>query len=198
MFTGRYVSLEPLTTNHAAEITAALGSDRTSYRWATVPVDANDVIATISARLALQDAGSWIPFVQRRTSDRAIVGMTNYLVLERWNGADHHPTSVEIGGTWLNPSAQRSPVNTEAKFLLLQNAFETWQVQRVQVKTDERNDASRAAIERLGATFEGILRNFQPGQGENGTGSPRNTAMFSIIASEWPAVKAGLIAKLDR
>jgi N-acetyltransferase len=80
--------------------------------------------------------------------------------------------------------------------LLLSNAFDVWGVKRFQIKTDERNARSRAAIERMGATFEGVLRNFQPGQGESGAGQPRNTAMYSVTADEWPSVKAALEARL--
>jgi N-acetyltransferase len=196
MLSGRYVQLEPLRSEHQAEVLDAIGSDRSSYEWAPVPVDAADVAATFATRMQLRDSGSWIPYVQRRLSDGAVVGMTNYLAIERWNGADQHPTSVEVGGTWLNPSAQRSPINTEAKFLLLSNAFDVWGVQRFQIKTDERNTRSRAAIERMGAQFEGVLRNYQPGQGERGAGLPRNTAMYSVTAAEWPLVKAALQARL--
>jgi N-acetyltransferase len=196
MLSGRHVRLEPLTDLHQPEVLAAIGHDRSSYQWAVVPIDTEDVAATFATRIQLRDAGSWMPFVQRRLADGVVVGMTNYLAIERWNGPDQHPTSVEVGGTWLNPSAQRSPINTEAKFLLLSHAFDVWGVQRFQIKTDERNLRSRAAIERLGATFEGILRNYQPGQGERGTGQPRNTAMYSVTPVEWPAVKAGLEARL--
>jgi N-acetyltransferase len=108
MLSGRYVQLEPLAVEHQPEVIAAIGSDRASYEWAVVPTDAADVAATFATRFQLRDAGTWMPFVQRRLADGAVVGMTNYLAIERWNGPDQHPTSVEVGGTWLNPSAQRS------------------------------------------------------------------------------------------
>ena len=106
------------------------------------------------------------------------------------------PDEVEIGGTWLAASAQRSAINTEAKLLMLSHAFEVWQVNRVALATDARNERSRAAIERIGATFEGVLRrhrwSFAPGE----SGQPRDTAIFSIVPSEWPDVKARLTARL--
>jgi N-acetyltransferase len=198
MFTGRFVQLEPLSHDHAAELAVAAGPDRSTYSWGPVPRDLADAEATIATRLALQETGSWIPFVQRRLTDNHVVGMTNYLNVERWNGADKDPTSVEIGGTWINPSAQRSAINTEAKLLLMQHAFEVWGVHRLQIKTDARNTKSRDAIERLGATFEGVLRNYQMGNGDLGEGSPRDTAMYAVLPAEWPAIKAGLVAKLNR
>lgn len=189
MLTGQFVQLEPLTVEHVNEIAAAVGEDRSAYAWAPVPRDYNDAAATVATRLQQGDSGLWVPFVQRRLADGAVVGMTNFLSIERWNGPDANPTSVEIGGTWLNPSAQRSPINSEAKLLLLTHAFEVWHVVRVQIKTDARNQRSRDAIARLGAEFEGVLRNFQPGNGDRGEGAPRNTAMFSVIADEWPTVR---------
>ncbi len=198
MFTGRYVSLEPLALAHIDGLLSAIGPDRSTYEWSPVPQDLASTEALVQSRLALAASGGWIPFVQRRLSDQAVVGTTNYLNVERWNGPDTDPSSVEIGGTWLTPSAQRTPINTEAKLLLMQHAFEVWRVQRLQIKTDARNAQSRAAIERLGATFEGVLRNYQMGNGDLGDGAPRNTAMYSITPTEWPEVKAGLLAKLDR
>ena len=197
MLVGRFVQLEPLTLEHVDEIAAAVGDDRSTYQWAPVPTNLADAEATVKTRLRQRDNGSWMPFVQRRLADHAVVGMTNFLSIERWNGATGNPTSVEIGGTWLNPSAQRSPINTEAKLLLLMLAFETWNVVRVQIKTDARNERSRNAISRLGAQFEGVLRNFQAGNGDQGEGSPRDTAMFSVLPSEWPAIKERLMRALD-
>ncbi len=197
MLVGRFVQLEPLSLDHIDEIAAAVGDDRSTYQWAPVPKNYDDAVATVQTRLQQRDSGSWMPFVQRRLADHAVVGMTNFLSIERWNGPDTNPTSVEIGGTWLNPSAQRSAINTEAKLLLFAVAFETWNVVRVQIKTDARNQRSRAAISRLGAQFEGVLRNFQAGNGDLGEGSPRDTAMFSILPNEWPTVRARLEHSLN-
>jgi RimJ/RimL family protein N-acetyltransferase len=113
-----------------------------------------------------------------------------------WPGRDT-PAEVEIGGTWLATDAQRTPLNTEAKLLLLSRAFDDWHVFRVAVMTDERNERSRAAIERLGAVFEGVLRNHRPSTGFLGhPGRPRDTAAYSIIQSEWPDVRHRLQARL--
>jgi N-acetyltransferase len=195
---GVHVILEPLTNSHAPELAAAAGSDRSTYAWGPVPRDLADAEATVAARLALAASGSWMPFVQRQVADGTAVGMTNFLNVERWNGIDRDPTSVEIGGTWLAPVAQRSAINTEAKLLLMTQAFDVWGVHRLQIKTDARNQRSRDAIERLGATFEGVLRNYQMGNGDVGEGAPRSTAMYSVMPDEWPAIRDALQARLAR
>jgi RimJ/RimL family protein N-acetyltransferase len=102
------------------------------------------------------------------------------------------PYAVEIGGTWLAATAQRTGINSEAKFLLLRHAFETWGVARVDLKTDARNERSRAAILRLGATFEGVLRSWQPSLVQGEQDRYRNSAMFSITREEWPQVREHL------
>jgi N-acetyltransferase len=200
---GRFVRLDPLVADDAPLIEAAVdGVDRSTFAWGPVPTTdptvpgASSAAATVASRLAQAATGAWMPFVQRRLLDGAIVGMTNYLNVERWvAGGD--PTSVEIGGTWLLPVAQRTPINTEAKLLLLRHAFDVWHVVRVQIKTDARNEKSRRAIERLGATFEGVLRNYQPGNGDVGTGAPRDTAFYSVIDREWPDMRARLEVTLS-
>ena len=137
----------------------------------------------------LQAAGTDLPFATVRCTDDGVVGSTRYLDIRRPHRA------IEIGWTWLTPAAQRTAVNTEAKYLMLRHAFEGQGAVRVQLKTDERNAQSRAAITRLGAVPEGILRNYQTRAHD---GYVRNTAMFSITNTEWPAVKAGLEARLAR
>jgi RimJ/RimL family protein N-acetyltransferase len=108
------------------------------------------------------------------------------------------PYAVEIGGTWLAASAQGTGINVDAKLLLLTHAFEHWQVGRVDLKTDARNERSRNAIARIGATFEGVLRSWQPSLVAGEEGRLRDTAMFSIVAGEWPAVRARLDQRLAR
>ena len=190
--TGTHVQLEQLSLDFADELTAAGNQDRSSYGWTPVPPTVEGMQRYIAGLLGDQQARTAVPFVQRRISDRALVGCTRYLRLEWWAGGDL-PAEVEIGGTWLAASAQRTPINTEAKYLLLSNAFDTWNVHRVSICTDARNTPSRTAILRIGASFEGILRShrgsYAPGE-ENTVA--RDSAMYSVIRSEWPAVKLGL------
>ena len=108
---------------------------------------------------------------------------------------DRAPDVVEIGATFLAASAQRTPVNTEAKLLMLTHAFEVWGVLRVSLKTDARNERSRAAIERLGARYDGTLRRHMPAYGPGG--GPRDSAFFSILSEEWPEVKSRLQSRLQ-
>jgi RimJ/RimL family protein N-acetyltransferase len=147
--------------------------------------------------LALRDTNEAVPFTQRLRTTGRIVGCTRLMELRRWRGRIE-PDEVEIGGTWLAADIQRSAVNTESKLLLLTHAFATWNVDRVALATDERNQRSRAAIPRLGASFEGILRNHRPSRVPGEDGRPRNTAMFSITAGEWPTVRQVLSDRLDR
>ena len=197
---GRHVTLEALRAEHAAGLAAAAAESRDTYAWAPVPKSLAEAEALIATRLKLQEARSWMTFATRRLSDERIVGSTSFLNIERWEWpqATGDPDSVEIGATWLASSAQRSAVNTEAKLLMLTQAFDAWGVQRVQIKTDARNVRSRAAIERLGASFEGVLRSYQPAQGDVGFGGVRDTAMYSIVRAEWPIVRSALNVRLER
>jgi RimJ/RimL family protein N-acetyltransferase len=195
--TGKHVQLEQLSLDCAEELTAAGNEDRSTYGWTAVPPTVEGMQRYITGLLKDQHARTAVPFVQRRISDGALVGCTRYLRLEWWAGGDL-PSEVEIGGTWLAASAQRTPINTEAKYLLLSNAFDTWNVHRVSICTDARNTQSQTAILRIGASFEGILRShrgsYAPGE-ENIVA--RDSAMYSVIRSEWPAVKAGLEGRLQ-
>ena len=195
--TGTHVQLEQLSLDFADELTAAGNEDRSSYGWTPVPPTVEGMQRYIVGLLSDQQARTAIPFAQRRISDGALVGCTRYLRLEWWSGGDL-PAEVEIGGTWLAASAQRTPINTEAKYLLLSNAFDTWNVHRVSICTDARNTPSRTAILRIGASFEGILRShrgsYAPGE-ENTVA--RDSAMYSVIRSEWPAVRLGLKGRLQ-
>jgi RimJ/RimL family protein N-acetyltransferase len=139
----------------------------------------NAWIAKANAQTA---AKTNIWFATRRRADDQPVGVTSYLNISQ---ADR---SLEIGGTWLTPAAWRTAINTECKYLLLRHAFETFGCLRVQIKTDERNLRSQRAIERLGATREGVLRKYQATY----TGYQRNTVIYSIIDTEWPKVKQQL------
>jgi N-acetyltransferase len=192
---GTHVTLVPMSLDHVDGLVAAANENRVTYDWTTVPGAADEMAAHIGRLHKLRDMGTWMPFTTTCAGNGEVIGATAFLSIEWW-GRGEFPDSVEIGSTWLTSSAQRTVANTEAKLLMLTHAFEVWGVQRMQLKTDARNERSRNAIARLGAQFEGVLRNFQPGAGAKGAGAPRDTAMFSILPSEWPAVRerlAGLV-----
>lgn len=194
---GRHLSLVPLAKTHAAALHAAADRDRSTYGHTVVP----DGLAAMEAYIdgLLQDAArdTAVPFAQVRSSDQSPVGCTRFMNVVWWPGRDT-PAEVEVGGTWLAADAQRSPINTEAKLLLLTHAFDTWRVFRVALCTDAANTRSRDAIERIGASFEGILRRHRPSAGHFGTpGEARDSAMFSITDHEWPAVRDRLRQRLD-
>lgn len=177
---GQHVTLAPLSQSHAADLTqaaAALGP-----LWYTSIPDANSIPAEIDRRNALPDMCA---FAQVDRAGKA-VGMTTYMQTTETD------RRVEIGSTWLAPSAQRGPLNTEAKLMLLTHAFETLDCVRVEFRTHRMNQQSRRAIERLGAQLEGILRNHMVGA----DGLLRDTAVYAIIANEWPVIKQHLTAKL--
>jgi RimJ/RimL family protein N-acetyltransferase len=194
------VRLEPLTLAHVPGLVAAAGVERGSYALTTVPDDEAGMRDYVAGALEEQRAGRAVPFatVDRRTA--RVVGSTRFGNLEYWSwppGSPHQrppdrPDAVEIGWTWLSPDAQRSGINTEAKLLMLGHAFEVWRVLRVTIKTDARNARTRAAIERLGARLDGVLRAARPGA----DGALRDTATYSIVEAEWPALKAALAARL--
>ncbi len=185
---GRHVRLEPLAPRHAEGLLAA---SRDPGIWTYLPVaqpgSVGEVQKWINDSLQAQLAGTDVVFATVRRGDGLVVGSTRFLDIRR-----PHRT-LEIGWTWLAPEAQRTQVNTEAKLLMLRHAFETLGAVRVQLKSDERNAKSRAAMLRIGAVFEGILRNYQTRAYD---GYVRNTAMYSITNREWPAVKARLEAML--
>ncbi len=206
---GRTVRLDPLTIGDVGDLVLAATEDRATYAFTSVPGDRASMATYVESVLADEDAGLALPFVQRRVDTGAVVGSTRFLDLVYWTTpptlssspyvrpetVDRTvPSTVEIGATWLAASAQRTGVNTEAKALLLAHAFDTWAVERVTIKTDARNARSRAAIQRIGATFEGVLRAEQIGY----DGVIRDNAYFSIVRSEWPAVRAALQRRIDR
>jgi len=193
---GVHVRLEPLARSMAPALLAAADRDRSTYGHTPVPADLAAMERYIDGLLTDAERGTVLPFAQRRLADDQLVGCTRYLNVLWWPDRST-PAEVEIGGTWLATDAQRSPVNTEAKLLLLTEAFERLQVFRVAVMTDALNARSRAAIERMGGTLEGILRKHRPNSGFLTTpGLPRDTAAYSITDDEWPTVKARLQEKL--
>lgn len=196
---GSAVRLEPLSLDHVDALAAAGAGSRDTYEWTWVPDGPDEARSFIETALAEFAAGRSLPFATIRLADNRVVGSTRFGNIEHWSWPDGSPhggrtvDAAEVGWTWLAADAQRSPVNTEAKYLMFSHGFDTWGLHRLQLKTDERNWRSRNAIERVGARFEGILRAWQPGR----DGAIRNTAMFSITADEWPSAKAALEAKLN-
>jgi RimJ/RimL family protein N-acetyltransferase len=190
---GSLVRLEPLSAAHVPGLARAAEEDRATYTWASVP-SADEVAGYVAHRLGMAGA---TPFAQVRLSDGAVVGCTSYSNPRPWLDTGEL-FAVEIGGTWLAASAQRTGINTEAKLLLLTHAFDTLHLARVDWKTDARNQRSRQAIERLGARFEGVLRNWGPSHAPGEAGRLRDSAMFSVTAAEWPDVKAHLAGRLAR
>jgi RimJ/RimL family protein N-acetyltransferase len=188
---GTHVELIPLDLAQAAELAGAAAGDRSTYDYTQVPSGVDAMRAYIDQLLGLRDRGEVVPFAQRRLDDGRLVGCTRFMELRHWRGRPE-PDEVEIGGTWLAAGAQRTPVNTEAKLLLLTHAFEVWQVWRVALCTDARNDRSRQAIERLGARYEGVLRHHRMSHVRAEAGRPRDSALFSITDSDWPEVRARL------
>jgi RimJ/RimL family protein N-acetyltransferase len=192
--TGDHVRLEPLALDHAGGLAAAAAVDRRTYGLTWVPDGEAAMRRYISTLLDDHAAARVLPFAQRRLDTGELVGCTRLMEARWWPGRGD-VAEIEIGGTWLSAPAQRTGLNTEAKYLLLGHAFETLGVVRVAICTDARNERSRVAVERLGATFEGILRNHRP-RADLPTPRPRDSAMYSVIASEWPAVKDGLERRL--
>ena len=183
---GRLVRLEPLSMDHHAAL-CAVGFDPELWRWTLNLVETPEQMREyMKAALDAQARGSELPFATcERASGRA-VGSTRFGNIDRAN------RRVEIGWTWIARPWQRTAVNTEAKYLMLRHAFEQWGCVRVELKTDVLNEASRAALRRLGAKEEGVLRRHMI----TATGRIRDTVYYSILDTEWPAVKAMLEAKL--
>jgi RimJ/RimL family protein N-acetyltransferase len=190
---GPEVTLRPMAANDVEALAAAAGESRAHYGLSFVPDGPDQARLYVEKALRLFAAGTRIPFT---TVWRGrVVGTTSFLDPQLWDWPPgpqrpprQSPDTVEIGATWLAASAQRTACNTEAKLLMLAHAFERWQVRGVSFKTDARNDRSRRAIERLGARFDGVLRAHMPGA----DGAVRDSAYYSIVAAEWPAVKERL------
>lgn len=186
--TGEHLRLEPMRIGHAAALLEA-GRDPAIWEWMPVrPTTPAAMDAWIKKALLAESQGREYPFVVMRLLDGRTIGSTRYL------GVQEDDRTVEIGWTWYAPDAWGGVVNPEAKYLLMRHAFDTWHAIRVALKTDIRNLHSQAAIRKLGAKFEGTLRNerIRP------DGSYRDTVLFSIVESEWPAVKANLEQRIQR
>jgi RimJ/RimL family protein N-acetyltransferase len=187
--TGRVVRLEPLSEAHVSDL-AAVGQD--DSLWAYIPYppvrSEDDMRAWVLDLLVRQARGADLPFAVVHLETGRAIGASRYLDIQLANRA------VEIGGTWYGRAFQRTAVNTESKYLLLGHAFERLGCIRVQLKTDLRNERSRRAIERIGAVCEGVLRHsmIMP------DGYWRDSVYYSILADEWPGVKARLEGMLGR
>jgi RimJ/RimL family protein N-acetyltransferase len=190
---GALVRLEPLGRGHVPDLMLAAEEDRSAYTYTMVP-RAAQTADYVAAQRARDDV---TPLAQIRLSDDAAVGCTSLCHPRAWPESDDL-YAIEIGGTWLAASAQRTGINVEAKLLLLSHAFETLGMARVDMKTDARNQRSRQAIERLGARFEGVLRSSSPSWVAGEEGRLRDSAVFSVTVGEWPVVKASLSERLAR
>ena len=191
---GDVVRLEPLTPGHVPGLRrAAEGAGPNAFAAVPTPDDVEDYVARSLAR---RDAGAYAPFAQIEAATGRVVGHTAYLT-PRWMDGGRL-FAVEIGSTWLAPAARGTAVNPAAKLLLMTQAFESWGVDRVDIKTDARNEAARAAIAATGATFEAVLRAWQPSLAPGEEGLVRDTAMFSVTPPEWPRVRARLEERIER
>jgi N-acetyltransferase len=185
---GEHVRLEPLALDHCARLTE-IGCTEEVWRYLTGRFESEaDIREFIETALKWQAEGTAVPFATIDRASGLAVGSTRFA-----NIVQEHKRA-EIGWTWIAPAWQRTVINTEAKYLMLRHAFEVWGCGRVELKTNAYNQQSRRAIARLGAKEEGTLRNHMV----NPDGSFRDTVYYSIIDSEWPAVKQALEAKLAR
>jgi N-acetyltransferase len=201
VLTGAHVRLEPLTREHVAPLTTAAARDPAPYVWSYVPQGLTHMAAYVEEALAGRAAGTAFPLAAVRLADGAVIGSTRFFDIERWTWPAGHrearregPDACEIGYTWLTADAIRTAANTEAKLLMLTHAFESWGVRRVCFHTDVRNERSRAALARIGAQFEGVLRAHRVGSDL----TARDSARYSILATEWPGVKERLQERLAR
>jgi RimJ/RimL family protein N-acetyltransferase len=195
---GRYVHLEPMGMDHVGELMAAAAGDRSTFAFTHVPSTPKTMAVYVTRPIEGRGLGQHYPFVTRDIQTGRVVGATRFYDMAPWdwstgpakaNQRHGRPDAVSIGATWLASSAQRTPINTEAKLLMLTHAFETWGVWAVRFETDERNTRSRQAIERLGCKLDGILRAERPAA----DGTVRNTATFSMLADEWPVQRHRLV-----
>ncbi len=191
---GVLVRLEPLSKRHAADLAAAADEDRGANGFTWVP-SGREIEAYLRSQLDRAKTGKLAPFAQIRVADDRAVGVTAYWDPRPWPGRSE---LAAIGFTWLSASAQGTGINAESKLLLFRYAFEHLAVARVDLKTDARNERCRRAIAGLGAQFEGVLRNWSPSWAPGEDGRLRDSAMYSVIAAEWPACQDHLRNRLAR
>lgn len=187
---GALVRLEPLEHRHAADLALAAEEERGTYAFTWVP-RAEEIGDYIDAQLARAATGRLAPYAQVSVASGRAVGATAYWEPRCWL-TDDQLDAVEVGFTWLARSAQGTGVNAEAKLLLFRHAFEEWGVSRIDLKTDARNSRSRAAIQSVGARFEGVLRNWSRSWAPGEDGQLRDSAIFSVTAEEWAECRGRL------
>ncbi len=187
---GVEVTLKPLSVDDVEALTAASAESREHYGFSEIPEGLKETRRYVEKALGQQAAEQRIPFTIVWCG--RVVGTTSYYDFQPWEwplGCDlqrlDRPDALEIGYTWLAASAQRTRCNTESKYLLLSHAFDSWEVHRVCLRTDVRNERSRRAIERLGAQFEGVRRADMPGE----DCTVRDSALYSIVIAEWPQLQ---------
>jgi RimJ/RimL family protein N-acetyltransferase len=180
--TGRHARLVPLSHAHHDDLVEAVKDGELWKLWYTTIPPPEKMSAEIDRRLGLLASGSMLPFAAIATASGQAVGMCTYMNIDAAN------RRVEIGSTWYRKQVQRSALNSECKLMLLAHAFEALDCIAVEFRTHWFNQQSRAGIERLGAKLDGVLRSHQIAT----NGSLRDTCVYSIVASEWPAVKAHL------
>jgi len=198
---GRHICLEPLDHRHVDGLAAAAAADPSLYQWSPVPQGKVEATTYVETALDWRDANTAVPFAILRVSDGMVIGSTRFWNMERWSWPQGHlrygrdiADACEIGYTWLARSAIRTAANTEAKLLMLTHAFQTWQMLRVCFHADARNTRSRAALERIGGKFEGILRAHRMAKDY----TARDSARYSIVEADWPDVKHRVCHLLDR
>ena len=198
---GQRVQLLPMSLAHVDALLAAVREGREAYRFTRVPEDEPSMRAYVSDAIGARERAESLPFTVTG-SDGRVLGATRFGHFERWSWPAEHPErradgfvdALEIGWTWYAVSAFRTGANREAKLLMLTHAFETWRVRRVSLRTDVRNERSRRAIEALGAVYEGTSRAAKLAN----DGAIRDSANYSILDREWPAVKASLLERVTR
>jgi N-acetyltransferase len=200
---GRFVHLLPLSLDHAADLLAVALDDRGSFTLTPVPWDETSMVEYLERALAEREADHHLPYATWSVESRRIVGTTRFYDLTSWDWSSmsagpeagrpaRRYDLASIGYTWLHPSAQRTRINTEAKLLMMTEAFDRWNVVAMHMQTDARNARSRAAISRLGFTLDGVIRADKAGA----DGGVRDSAVFSMTAAEWPAHRARLTDRL--
>lgn len=200
---GTHVRLEPLSVDHVPGLLVAATGDRSTFGYTVVPDDHQSVVAYVARALAHAADGDQVPFATVSLSLGRVVGSTRFYELEPWDWGGIAPDAeaaprtgavdrASIGHTWLDPAVHGSPVNSEAKLLMLDHAFEVWGSRAVRLQTDARNQRSRAAISRLGCSLDGVLRVDRPAA----DGSVRDSAVYSMLAEEWPSARERLAARL--